>query len=666
MKINYFIMLIIAGLLSCTTPDNRRESIRLEIKKLEYARSNNLNEWKQLYEKSKGDVSASLLVLNSISKTRSYKFIPLIVDIIKKTRNDSLLKSSIFALGQIGTEEAGQALIELPYESFSLNVQKALIKSLGQCCTESGISFFESVSSNKKFANEILLSSAFCARKKLATAKIKKHFSDSISISNPYKELAYYYLYAAKNRDINTIIKMLPDSRGLTQKYLLKALYQKYSKSKNRFVNILKSDTLSILVLKTTLLNVVKQNKNWRNTLYALKLSPSIADSVFLPQIQKHALSKDFHLKIAALEACLKIDDKKALSFILSCLDDENDRYTKGAIINLLAQINSKMAYLFIMQNLDKGDTYFKELLLDALAKLKMWTAYKTLHQFIQVADARLANKAFENLSKLKRISSDDFNAMISSSSISSVTIAIDWKNEQKQHIPESRLFELYQKFNQPQAYDLQSSILKALKINSITIDDARFKILLNNSCHYIIRNKLCDLFPVTAQNYSLSDSLNFKLPQYLQPDSIIYYSLNPKVEIKTNKGTITAELFSGQAPLTVHHFLRLAGNNFYNGLSFHRVIADFVVQGGDPAGDGWGGPGYFIPSEDNSLPFKRGSIGMATSGFDTGGSQFFICQSEQPHLTGNYSLFGTVLNGMDVVDNIIPGDKILSVKVVQ
>ncbi|HID38605.1 MAG TPA: peptidylprolyl isomerase [Calditrichaeota bacterium] len=133
---------------------------------------------------------------------------------------------------------------------------------------------------------------------------------------------------------------------------------------------------------------------------------------------------------------------------------------------------------------------------------------------------------------------------------------------------------------------------------------------------------------------------------------------------METEKGTLRIALFPQKAPFTVKNFLKLAQSGFYNNLTFHRVVPDFVIQGGDPLGDGWGGPGYVIPSEDNFLPFTRGSLGMATSGYDTGGCQFFICQSEQSHLNGNYTLFGKVIENIEIIDSILPGDKILSIRV--
>ena len=123
-------------------------------------------------------------------------------------------------------------------------------------------------------------------------------------------------------------------------------------------------------------------------------------------------------------------------------------------------------------------------------------------------------------------------------------------------------------------------------------------------------------------------------------------------------------ELWPDAAPLTVTNFITLAQKGYYNNLSFHRVVSDFVIQGGDPRGDGWGGPGYRIPCEYNEFPFLRGSVGMATAGKDTGGSQFFICHSEQPHLNGQYTLFGKIVEGMDIVDIIEIDDKITKISI--
>jgi len=132
---------------------------------------------------------------------------------------------------------------------------------------------------------------------------------------------------------------------------------------------------------------------------------------------------------------------------------------------------------------------------------------------------------------------------------------------------------------------------------------------------------------------------------------------------METDKGTINIDFFDAEAPNTVKNFSDLANKGFYNGLKFHRVIPNFMIQGGCPEGTGTGGPGYNIKCEINSKKHQAGTLSMAHAGRDTGGSQFFICHSPQPHLDGVHTTFGQT-NDMDVVNAIRQGDKIKSVTI--
>jgi cyclophilin family peptidyl-prolyl cis-trans isomerase/HEAT repeat protein len=135
-----------------------------------------------------------------------------------------------------------------------------------------------------------------------------------------------------------------------------------------------------------------------------------------------------------------------------------------------------------------------------------------------------------------------------------------------------------------------------------------------------------------------------------------------PRATIRTSRGNIVLDLFGSDAPITVDNFLSLARSGYYRGTRFHRVVPNFVVQDGDPRDDGNGGPGYAIRDEMNPRRYDRGALGMALSGPDTGGSQYFITHSPQPHLDGHYTVFGRVLRGFNVLDAIVQGDPILAV----
>ena len=144
----------------------------------------------------------------------------------------------------------------------------------------------------------------------------------------------------------------------------------------------------------------------------------------------------------------------------------------------------------------------------------------------------------------------------------------------------------------------------------------------------------------------------------------LVVPSVSPHVYIDTARGTIQIELAVLEAPLTAANFMRLARRGYYDGLTFHRAVSNYVVQGGDPRSDSEGGPGYTIRDEINQLPFLRGTVGMALDWQDTGGSQFFITRLPQPRLDGRYTVFGRVVDGMEVVDQIQPGDAMLRVRV--
>jgi peptidyl-prolyl cis-trans isomerase B (cyclophilin B) len=138
------------------------------------------------------------------------------------------------------------------------------------------------------------------------------------------------------------------------------------------------------------------------------------------------------------------------------------------------------------------------------------------------------------------------------------------------------------------------------------------------------------------------------------------------QITITTNRGDLVLELYPEHAPKTVNNFVFLAREGFYDGVSFHRVIRDFVIQGGDPTGTGRGGPGYRFEDElaGNPLRHERGVISMANAGPNTNGSQFFITHSPQAHLDGKHTVFGRVVQGLEVVDAIAQGDTMMSLAV--
>jgi peptidyl-prolyl cis-trans isomerase B (cyclophilin B) len=141
-------------------------------------------------------------------------------------------------------------------------------------------------------------------------------------------------------------------------------------------------------------------------------------------------------------------------------------------------------------------------------------------------------------------------------------------------------------------------------------------------------------------------------------------YKINPTAILETSRGSIVIELLYVDAPMTVNNFISLAEEGFYDNRIFHRVVPNFVIQDGCPRGDGWGGPGYTIRCEYNRRRYTTGMVGMAHAGENTGGSQYFITLSPQPHLDARYTIFGRVISGMETAQQIVRGDSITTVTI--
>ena len=161
-----------------------------------------------------------------------------------------------------------------------------------------------------------------------------------------------------------------------------------------------------------------------------------------------------------------------------------------------------------------------------------------------------------------------------------------------------------------------------------------------------------------SQESSSTPDPKNLKSPIPI----VIDFNKKYTATIKTAKGDIVLELYAKDAPVTVNNFVSLARKGFYNGLTFHRIIPGFMAQGGDPTGNGAGGPGYKFQDEFSQRTHVTGALSMANSGPNTNGSQFFICYAPQPHLNGKHTVFGLCTSGMDVLTKLVNGDKMTEV----
>ena len=210
---------------------------------------------------------------------------------------------------------------------------------------------------------------------------------------------------------------------------------------------------------------------------------------------------------------------------------------------------------------------------------------------------------------------------------------------------------------------DAALAILGALAKQKTAAANEQIKAGLKSG-DYLIRQRAADLLKANGAGDFSSEVGTFKTrntdADYKR--ALARIGRNVRAVVTTSKGSFTIELLPEAAPLTVDNFVQLAERGYFRNITFHRVVPNFVIQGGDPRGDGNGGPGYSIRCEINQVLYDRAAVGMALSGKDTGGSQWFVTHAPQPHLDGGYTVFGRVVMGMDVVDKIVRGDVIQSI----
>ena len=210
---------------------------------------------------------------------------------------------------------------------------------------------------------------------------------------------------------------------------------------------------------------------------------------------------------------------------------------------------------------------------------------------------------------------------------------------------------------------DYALSVLEALGKQKTPDANSAIKMALNWTDH-LLRRRAAALLKANGQG-DFSSQIGIVQTRNTNADyrrALARMNRRVYAIVTTTKGSFTIELLPSEAPLTVDNFVQLARRNYYRGITIHRVVPNFVIQDGDPRGDGNGGPGYQIRCEINQAQYDRAVLGMALSGKDTGGSQWFVTHAPQPHLDGGYTVFGRVTAGMNVVDSIERGDVVKSI----
>ncbi len=340
-------------------------------------------------------------------------------------------------------------------------------------------------------------------------------------------------------------------------------------------------------------------------------------------------------VRSASLQALSKGDEDSFMR-VLSGLDPDAHWSVRAQLASILATKDPERALPRLMRMLADTDQRVVPEVLSALTKLKAPDIVKILLEKLQTEDVGVRAAAASNLGELKADGAVD------------------------------ALVAAYKRGEVDLLYDVRAAAIEALANYGPAAGVPALKTALGDK-DWAVRVRAAELLKKLDPSVDAQQAMRpapAGRPVNYDAAAVANPPVSTRVYIETDKGAIEIELDVLDAPQTCASFVALARKGYYDGLSFHRVVADFVIQGGDPRGDGSGGPGYTIRDELNQESYARGTVGMALAWKDTGGSQFFITHSPQLHLDARYTVFGRVVNGMDVVDKINQGDVMKTVRV--
>lgn len=367
-----------------------------------------------------------------------------------------------------------------------------------------------------------------------------------------------------------------------------------------------------------------------REALLALAALPSLAR--WRPRVMDNVGHPDPWIRSAAWPALIRMDAEE-VGIVLSTTGPDADWRVRQAVAGALADTLGERAAPFLLPMLKDADARVIPGVLSALARARGQDGVPTLLDHVENPDMGIRTAAVEGLSSLEKGAGRSFTEAFARAYDASL--------------------------GDPDV-EARTAIVDAAAKNDAEESRTLLRRIAGSDPSRAIRQRAMSARSrgfAPPEEAALRPADARRLVSVYDPNARALYS--PHVLMVTRHGTIELVLDVVDAPLTSLSFVRLAQSGFFNGLSFHRVAPGFVVQGGDPRGDGYGGPGSTLRCEYSQRPFGRGALGMALSGKDTGGSQFFITLEPQPHLDGSYTQFGQVLSGLEVVEKIRPGDLI-------
>jgi len=577
-----------------------------------------------------------------------------------------------FALGQLAQPQTTRILLRRYVDENDLEVRLALIEAASKTAGDSiSAPFNESLLSWLADPIPIVRAEATLAAARLAHRGFRKsEWGAPLAglLKDKDEEVRWRSAYALMRLYAGG--QIAPDSTAT--KNLLAALKERSARGRMQAARAL--GAMKQHAAGEALAEAGRHDADWRVRVNAAAALGNIDFSDLLVRLALSDTSE--HVRLTAIRSLgtamsrknFLYDTPPVKEFLRERLQNSHSTWREQAAAALaLAQIFKTAAIAELASQAAHSNATFRSRLAEAFGVTAASAAFPYLEKMARDSATSIKIAALEALPKLpasvkaapiylEALQSGD--AVITA--IAAQNLAAD-SLQRKNHV--AAIMAAYQKLQPPVDAEAAQIVFAALA----QCGDLNAKPLLEKALQ--IPDKPAARAAAEALKKLTGEDYSNRIPKAIKPTQDFTYKdiqnlVNARAMIQTNKGIIEIIFYPHEAPLTTLNFVRLAQKGYFNGLIFHRVVPNFVIQTGDPRGDGWGGPGYAMRSEFSRLRYTRGMVGMASSGTDTEGSQFFITHSEQPHLDGKYTIFARVKSGMEVVDLLQAGDRMESVMI--
>jgi len=572
-----------------------------------------------------------------------------------------LRREAAFSLGQLGTAKAQAALLQRWRLEKQPGVQQAIVEALGKIGDAHVVPILRQAlaSDNPQVQGAAALAIARLANRDIALLPVGLSPDLGVLLRAPSADLRWRAAYAlmrlADSNSADLQLSALRDPDPRVRLFAARGLGELHT-------------TFSI----DTLGPLAHGDPDWRVRVNATRTLGKLAPPGLLALLPVHDLNE--HVRLAALEA-LETAAAKPLSpadrdsmqlFLQNRLQDAGRSWReRAAAANVLAVLQRDHAVPVLAQFRDHPQAHFRARLASALGKTQSADAFAHLQHLYDNGPLVVKVAVLDAMGDLDYPGCADLAAgALREGDAVLIALAASWfaRQSQAHRRAGEAILRSFQALPRPVDVEPAAMIFDALAALQVqaAVPVLQQEMQVPDRAYARAAARALEKLTGKAPTEPLPENKPWAQFTYREIEAL----RGKTAIIEMKYGKIGIKLLPEVAPLTVLNFVRLAQQGFFDGLTFHRVVPNFVIQGGDPRGDSWGSPGYSIRSEFNRLHYETGTVGMASAGPDTEGCQFFITHSPQPHLNGRYTIFGKVIFGQEVVDRVQAGDVMVQVRI--